>query len=151
MTGGNSSDKTLNNLHSRSSFQTALILGAAFDSRPDKSLPFVSRSTAYETGISPIRLTCNNNTGNTILEITNPDELRYCFMFSPAPSPFDVMDMTGGSLAEHSLGEDEVDEEPRCRPLGPEEYLSYPSVGDRHLDVDLGQWRLVTQDTLREL
>jgi len=125
--------------------QTSLTLGAAYDSRLDKPFPHFYPVSAYEAGTSPLYLTYNNQTGNTILEITDLNELRYCFMFSPpreALSP--IMD-------DDSLDEEEVDEPPRCKPLGPEEYLSYPCVDEQDFDVDLSQWHLITPDTLRDV
>src|SRR5579871_3434060 len=127
--------------------QTCLVLGTAYDSRLDKPFPFFYPVSAYNKGISPMELTYNNQTGNTIIEITNLNELRYCFMFSPSRDPADA----GFDMTYDLLSEDGVDETPRCKPLKPEEYLRYPCVVEDDFDVNLNQWHLITQDTLCKL
>jgi hypothetical protein len=123
---------------------TCLFLGAAYDSR-DEPDPFFYPVSAYETGISPMNLLWNNQTGFTIIDVTDRNQLRYCFMFPPRPSHMPGVD-----------GEEEeeiADESPRCRPLSAEEYVSCEDacLDGPSVDVDLSQWSLISSDTLREL
>jgi hypothetical protein len=83
----NSKDFTLENRIPFPFIQTCLILGAAYDSRLHNPFPFFYPVVPYETGISPMNLLCNNQTGYTIVDITDTDQLRYCFMFPPVPPP----------------------------------------------------------------
>jgi hypothetical protein len=126
---------------------TCLVLGAAYDSRLDKPFPYFYPVSAYETGTTPLSLTFNNQSGFTIIDITDRNQLRYCFMFPPEPN----LSMAGIEYEEDEDEEDEEDEAPRCRPLTAEEYLRCKYVEEHVLDVDLSQWDLITYDTLREL
>jgi hypothetical protein len=120
---------------------TCLFLGAAYDSR-DEPDPFFYPVSAYETGISPMNLLWNNQSGFTIIDVTDRNQLRYCFMFPPGPPDVDGEE-----------GEEIADESPRCKPLSAEEYISseYACRDGLDVDVDLSQWSLISSDTLREL
>jgi hypothetical protein len=130
---------------------TCLFLGAAYDSR-DEPAPFFYPVSAYETSISPMNLVWNNQSGFTIIDVTDRNQLRYCFMFPPGPDMSDIPDMPDVDGEEE---EEIADEAPRCRPLSAEEYVSSGYAcqdddldDDVHVHVDLSQWSLISSDTL---
>ena len=141
---------------------TCLFLGAAYDSRPEPD-PFFFPVSAYETGISPMWLCSNNETGFTIIDITDRTQLRYCFMFPPPDPPissskFRIVDTEGKEVVFNEEEEEEeeiVDDPPRCRPMTAEEYFSCESTCRGYvyakLNIDLSQWKLIPSHTLREL
>lgn len=126
---------------------TCLFLGAAYDPR-DEPDPFFYPVSAYETGIPAMNLCWNNQSGFTIIDVTDRNQLRYCFMFPPRPSYTPDVD------GEEEEEEEEIaDESPRCRPLSAEEYISCKDAqqDDLNVNVNLSQWSLISSDTLREL
>lgn len=140
----NSEDFTLENRIPFPFIQTCFILGAAYDSRLHNPFPFFYPVVPYEMGISPMNLLWNNQTGHTIVDITDTDQLRYCFMFPPSPP-------SSPAISDQSDEPPDEDEPLRCRPLTLEEYLSCPGIVEADIDVDLSRWRLITPNTLREL
>jgi hypothetical protein len=140
----NSKDFTLENRIPFPFIQTCLLLGTAYDFRLHNPFPFFYPVVPYETGISPTNLLWNNQTGYTIVDITDTDQLRYCFMFPPSPP-------SSPAISDQSDEPPDEDEPLRCRPLTLEEYLSCPGIVEADIDVDLSRWHLITPDTLREL
>ena len=126
---------------------TCLALGTSYDSHLDKPFPFFFPVSAYEPGISPMNLLWNNQSGFTIVDITDQNHLCYCFMFPPRPPPI----YTEDEPMEDKSMDNEPIKPPRCRLLTVEEYLSSGHVEENDLYVDLSQWSLITSDTLREL
>ena len=113
---------------------TCLTLGTSYDYL---NTPFNSlyEDSFFETGISPMNLPPNDQCGFTIVDITDPNHLCYCFTFPSRAPRISKVD----------------DELRRCRPLTGKEYLEYIYGKEKNFYVDLRQWTLITSNTLREL
>lgn len=143
--------------------QTCLSLGASFDSRLDP-YPYVYPVTAYEPSITPMNLIMNNQSGSTIIDITDLHRLQYCFMFYPSWRDHKVMQELEEERKQCMSEEEQLElsqEEDmekqcdflRCRPLTAETYLTWPWLEKHEFDpyVDLSPWDLITPDILHDL
>ncbi|KAK3343544.1 hypothetical protein B0T25DRAFT_554597 [Lasiosphaeria hispida] len=150
---------------------TCLFLGAAFDSRPEPE-PYLHPVYIVPHNLSPTEIHFANQSGCTIIDITDLQNLRYCFLFYPNPTGDEVQNGTQEEEEDESEEEEEDESEEeeedeseeekqnrliyeslKGRPLTAEAYLACPILMEHDVkpDVHLGSWRLLTSNTLRDL
>jgi len=114
---------------------TCLALATGFDHRPGTSYYHVVEVLSTGRNFT----TVYNDDGFTIVDITNLDDIRFCFLF-----PFEKQWGEGNS---------QTIEPPPFTPLTAEEYIAEYAYtpDDAKVDVDLSCWGLIDADTLRDL
>jgi hypothetical protein len=112
---------------------TCLVLAASFDPRPE---------TSYYHGVAVLSTRTDftqtdNNDGFTIVDITNLDDMRFCFLF-----PFE-------QFRDEDDPGNKSTRPPPFTPLTAEEYVT--EYSEVKVDVDLSCWGLINADMLRDL
>lgn len=149
--------------------QTCLFLGAAFDARLEP-YPYVYPVSLHRRNLTPMDFLIRNLSGCTVVDITNLQRLRYCFMLYPSRIHDPVMRRIIEEEQDYSWATPEQQEEfaeqkreeaelekrcelLRCRPLTPEMYLTWPRLEKNTFEpyVDMHHWDLITLDTLHDL
>ena len=149
--------------------QTCLSLGAAFDSRLEPC-PYVYPVSSYPRNATPMDFLMHNQSGCSVVDISNLQQPRYCFMFYPSQSHDPIMKKIEAEGREYSWAneadreqaekekreEDEAEmrREPlRCKPLDPETYLTWPELEKHTFEpyVDMSPWDLIPPDALYDL
>ncbi|KAK1753639.1 hypothetical protein QBC47DRAFT_462418 [Echria macrotheca] len=154
--------------------QTCLVLGAAFDPRLEP-YPYVYPVTRYHHSETPMNFLMHNQTGCTVVDITDLQQPQYCFMFYPSRRYDPIMmkiqaekeqegyDRYSWATEEQKerFAEEENEEEEeerkrapfRCRPFPAETYLTWPGLEKKKFEPyeDLGHWSLIPPGNLRDL
>jgi hypothetical protein len=112
-----------------------------------------------------------NQSGCTVIDISNVQQPRYCFMFYPPQDHYPVMKkiieeekernehLSPETRRMYEEGEREEEEREkqrrplRCKPLNAETYLTWPGLEKNKFEpwVDMGPWDLMALEALHDL